>query len=478
MFLIALAIVLYSPRGIAESDMWWHMRNARQLVQYHAFPRIDTYSFTAAGSPWINFEWLSEVPFFLAFKSMGLRGVLAVYIAVLVLIYTGVYYRSCRAGADCKAAAVVTMGALCLGGVSMAPRTLLFGWLCMMGLLLVLDRFRRTGKGLWLLPPLFALWINLHGSWVFGIVVLAITVAAGLIEGAWGLVGACRWTPIELKKLVVAVVASVAALFVNPFGYKLVLYPFELLLRPNGVMQHLEEWQPVDFGQPDGKMSLAVIFALLAAALFSRRKWRLDEALLAAFALWPGLSHARFLFFVGLIVAPILAPRLHLFPPYERERDKPWLNAGIMAAVVTATVVFFPSSALLQQKIDETFPTAALEFMQRQHIQGRIFNQYGWGGYMEWHAPQLKPFIDGRADIFIYNGVFADYLKTTEIKRPFEILDKYKIDYILLGPPDPLVYVLKHSSAWHLVYTDKVAVLFERVPASGAVGIPAKAQSN
>jgi len=463
MFLIALAIFCYSPRGIAESDIWWHMRNARQLLQYHSFPSVDTYSFSAAGSPWINFEWLSEIPFFLAFRALGLQGILSVYIVVLVLIYAGVYYRCCRAGADCKDAAVVTMGALCLGGVSMAPRMLLFGWLCMMGLLLALDRFQRTGKGLWVLPPLFAVWINLHGSWVFGIMVLAITMASGLVEGEWGSVVARRWTSRDLKKLVAVLAASVAALFVNPFGYKLVLYPFELLLRHTGVMQNLEEWQPVDFSTAHGRFSLALIFALVAAALLSRLKWRLDEVILTAFALWAGLSHSRFLFFVGLIVAPILAPRLHLFPPYERELDKRWLNAGIMASVLAAMFFFFPSSAQLQKNVDDIYPTAALKFIERQHITGRIFNQYGWGGYMEWHAAELRPFIDGRADIFVYNGVFADYLQTTGVKHPFEILDKYKIDYVFIQPSHPLVYVLEHSPAWRPIYTDKVAVLLERV---------------
>src|ERR1019366_7575281 len=265
-----------------------------------------------------------------AFKAMGLQGLLAVYFAVLVLIYVGVYYRACRAGADCKDAAVATLGAICLGGVSIAPRMLLFGWLCMVGLLLVLDRFRRTGKGLWLLPPLFALWINLHGSWVFGVIVLAMTIASGLVQGEWGLVVARRWTPGELKKLLLALAASLAALFVNPFGYKLVLYPYTLLLRQKGVMQHIEEWQPVDFSTVNGKLALIVIFALLVAALFSRRPWRLDEALLTAFAVWTALSHVRFLFFAGLILVPILAPRLKLFPPYERDLDKPWLNAGII----------------------------------------------------------------------------------------------------------------------------------------------------
>src|ERR1019366_6785228 len=337
---------------VANADIWWHLRNANNLLQYHSFSRIDTYTFTAAGSPWISYEWLSEVAFFLAFKAMGHQGILAVFFTVLVLIFTGVYYRSCRAGADCKDAAIATLGGICLAGVSMVPRPLLFGWLCMMGLLLVLDHFRRTGRGLWLLPPLFALWINLHGSWVFGMVVLMLTIVSGLTDGEWGLVLATRWNPVELKKLLLASAASLAALFANPFGYKLVIYPFDFLFRQR-VMQYVEEWQPVDFSTKNGKLALITIFTLLAAALLSRRRWRLDEVLLAAFALWAALSHVLFLFFAGLILVPILAPRLKLFPPYQRDLDKPCLNAAIMAAIVGSMIFFFPSAAQLQQKESE-----------------------------------------------------------------------------------------------------------------------------
>ncbi len=468
MFLMVAVIFKYCGRGIAESDIWWHLRNAAYLLQHHSLPRVDTYSFSAAGSPLINFEWLAELPFLLGFKAMGLQGILTVYFVLLVLIYAGVYYRSCRAGADCKDATIATLGAICLGGVSMAPRMLLFGWLCMVGLLLVLDRFQRTGRGLWLVPLLFALWINLHGSWVFGMAVLILTITSGLVEGEWGLVVARRWSSAELRKLLLTLAVSLAALFVNPFGYKLVLYPYTLLLRQRGVMQYIEEWQPVDFSTPNGKLALAVIFGLLAAALFCRRRWKLDEVLLTVFALWAALSHARFLFFAGLIMAPILAPRLKLFPPYERDLDKPWLNAVIIAAVVGALIFFFPSAAQLQQKVDEEYPKTALEFMQRQHINGRIFNEYAWGGYMEWNAPQLKTFVDGRADIFVFNGVFDDFLRATAMKHSFEILDKYKIDYVFLRPEEPLNYLLEHSRGWHPIYSDKVAVLFERTPGSAA----------
>jgi len=81
---------------------------------------------------------------------------------------------------------------------------------------------------------------------------------------------------------------------------------------------------------------------------------------------------------------------------------------------------FFPFPvlwfSLVALEISVLAYTAALEFMQRQHINGRIFNNYGWGGYMEWNAPQLKPFIDGRADIFVYNGVFDDFRRANTIK--------------------------------------------------------------
>jgi hypothetical protein len=307
---------------------------------------------------------------------------------------------------------------------------------------------------------------------------VALTIVSGLVEGEWGLVVARRWTAGELKKLILAFAGSLAALFVNPYGYKLVIYPYQLLLRQQGVMQYIEEWQPVNFSTGNGKLGLVVIFALLAAALFSRRRWRLDEVLLTAFALWAALSHVRFLFFAGIIVVPILAPRLELFTPYERELDKPWLNAIIMAAIVGAMIFFIPSEAELQQRVDEEYPRAALEFIQQQHLNGRIFNQYKWGGYMEWHAPEVKTFVDGRADIFVYNGVFEDFLRATALEHSLEILDKCKIDYVFVEPNQPLVYLLNHSSTWHPIYTDKVAVLFERTPITASAATPLKVQSN
>ena len=193
LLLLAAVILVVSAKDIAEPDVWWHMQNAKYLLTTHSFPSRDTYSFTAAGSPWLDHEWLSEIPLYLGYRAAGLRGLLLVYATVLVLIFALVFYRCLRAGADAANGALAILLAILLGEVSFGPRTILFGWLCMAALLVLLDRFRETGRGLWWCPPLFALWVNLHGSWVFGIAVLAIFVVCGLAQGDWGAVVANRW---------------------------------------------------------------------------------------------------------------------------------------------------------------------------------------------------------------------------------------------------------------------------------------------
>jgi hypothetical protein len=159
----------------------------------------------------------------------------------------------------------------------------------------------------------------------------------------------------------------------------------------------------------------------------------------------------------------MLAVRLTLFPPYEPEIDKPWLNGVIMLSLAVGMTCYFPSTATLQADIDRQYPTAALSFMEHQHLQGRIFNADWWGGYMEWGFRDLKPFTDGRVDIFVYNGTFDDHVSAGQIQEPLEILDKYHIDYVLLESQRPLAYLLEHSPTWHVIYSDKVAVVLQRV---------------
>ena len=473
--LVALEISVLADPRIAEADIWFHLRNAQELLSRHSFLRADFYTFTTAGAPLLNHEWLSELPYYFAFQAAGLHGLLAVYLVLLWLIFAGVYYLALRRGANAGDAALVTMAGVALGSYSFGPHVHHFGWLCLMVLFLVLERFQRTGKGLWVLPPLFAVWINLHGSWVFGFVVMGAYIVSGLVEGQWNNVVAERWTPAQFRKLLVACAASVGALFANPYGYKLVWYPFDLFLRQKANLDNVIEWQSVNFHTGWGKLAMFMLLVLLAAAWFSPKPWKLRDVLLATFAVWASLNHLRFLLFAAIILVPILAPRLQLFGPYDAKKDKPWLNLAITAAIIAMIVGSYPSAAQLQGIIDTQFPRDALRFIQQRQITNRLFSWYDFGGYIEFYAPAIKTFADGRTDIFVYNGVLNDYIKINAVENPFELLDKHKIDYVLFPVNKPLTYVLDHSPAWRAVYEDKLAKLFERVPVAGH---PWKTQAN
>jgi len=473
--IVALEISLLADLRIAEADIWFHLRNAQEFLISRSFLRADLYTFTAAGAPLLNFEWLSELPYYFAFEAWSLRGLLAVYLVLLWLIFAAVYYLALRRGANFGEAALVTMAGVALGCYSFGPRMLHFGWLCLVVLLIVLEGFQQTGKGLWVLPPLFALWINLHGSWVFGFVVMGIFIVSGMVEGQWGSVAAERWTPAQLRRLLVVFAASAVALLANPYGYKLVWYPFELLHRQQAVRDNMLEWQSVDFHTGWGKLAMFMIFGLLAAAWFSPKHWQLRDILLVVFALVASLTHLRFLLFAAIILVPILAPRMRLFAPYDAKKDKPWLNLAMTTAIAGMILWMYPTAAQLQNNIDSQFPRDALRFIQQKQITGRLLSWYDFGGYIEFYAPAVKTFADGRTDIFVYNGILEDYLKINKIERPFELLDKYKIDYVLFPVDKHLSYLLDHSVGWRTIYEDKVVKLYERVPAAAAI---LKAPSN
>ena len=472
--IVALEISVLADPRIAEADIWFHLRNAQELLTRHAFLRADLYTFTAAGVSLVNYEWLSELPYYLAFRAWGLGGLLAVCLVLLWLIFAAIYYLALQRGANAGDAALVTMAGVALGCYSFGPRMLHFGWLCLMVLFLVLERFQQTGRGLWVLPPLFALWINLHGSWVFGFVVIGAYIVSGVVEGQWNNVVAERWTPAQIRRLLVVSAASFAALFVNPYGYKLVWYPFDLLFRQKINLDNMGEWVSVNFHSGWGKLAMFMLLTLLAAAWFSRKPWKLRDVLLATFAVWASLNHLRFLFFAALILVPILAPRLQLFGPYDAKKDKPWLNLAITAAIIAMIVAAYPSAAQLQNNIDGQFPRDALRFIQQRQITHRLFSWWDFGGYIEFYAPAIKTFADSRNDIFMDNGVLNDYIKINAIESPFELLDKYKIDYVLFPVDTRLTYVLDHSAGWHAIYEDKVVKLFERAP----VAAPLKTQLN
>jgi hypothetical protein len=475
LLLITVAFTM-ARRGFGDPDIWWHLRNAEYLLTQHQLPRQDYYSFTVAGAPWMNHEWLAEVPYYLAWRAGGLRGIKTLELALVEAIFLGLLYLCYQTSGNFKGSVAACCLAVFLGVVSFGPRTILFGYACLLVLLVIMERFRRRGKApLWLIPLLFCLWINTHGSWSLGLIVFALSVGGGLVEGQWGRLEAQRWTPSQLRQLVRAGLGVVPALFVNPFGYRLVLYPLDLAFRQKLNIAHIAEWVSVDFHDTRGKIVLLLLVGLLVSALTRQNRWTLAELGVVLFALYSGLTYIRFLFLLGIVAAPVVAKMLDFFPPYRPEIDKPLLNAFLMALMVFGMARYYPKTAALEEALAQHYPASLLPFLKSHRIEGRMLNEYLWGGYLEWHDREVKVFVDSRVDLYEYSGVFQDYLDLLALRKPQAILDKYRIRYVFFPPDQPLTYVLKHDAGWKVLAEDSVSVLLERAgeaSPSGAAATP------
>ncbi|HTW48760.1 MAG TPA: hypothetical protein VMD92_12480 [Acidobacteriaceae bacterium] len=450
---------------LEDPDVYWHLRDAWQLLHTGHFIRADSWTFTVGGKPWLDFEWLAELPYYFAFRWLGDSGLYVVMMVLLSAILVGMYALARLRSHDAKAAFVAAFIGLDFMTVSLGPRTLLFGWLFLTIELAILWNLREGRDYTAWLPPLFLLWINTHGSWLIGFALMAVYFACGLVGGEWGNLTATRWTRPQIRKFAIVTVVSFALLFINPYGWHLVAYPLDVAMQQKLTIEHIKEWFSLNFHEFRGKSTLVVLFLFGVLQLVRRRKWNLQDLVFLLIAIYGGFTYVRFVFLLGLVLVPLLAMELAgvVGMPYDATTDRRAPNAVALAVILAVIVAFWAPEKKIHLGIAETYPEKALPWVHSLAGQGNLFNDFEYGGYLEWQVPEVKEFIDGRTDIFVHEGVMQDYLDTIHLKDTFEVLDKYRIRYVLLGKDFPLAYMLQHSPDWKIAYQDDRAIGFERV---------------
>jgi hypothetical protein len=205
--------------------------------------------------------------------------------------------------------------------------------------------------------------------------------------------------------------------------------------------------------------------ALFLAQVILRPAYRLEEMLMLLFALYAACAHLRFAMIFVLFIAPIVARILARWvPPYDAAKDKYVLNAAIIALVILGVIKFRPSERSLEAVVAADYPVHAVEYLRAHPEPTGMFNEYGWGGYLiSQLGPEHQVFIDGRADLYEYSGVFPDYMRASLGQAgAMRILAKHDIRSCLLNRSSALAGLLEQSGDWKPVYLDDLSVILVR----------------
>jgi len=498
---LLLAVFQFSENTV-DPDLWGHVVFGQHMLHSGSIPKVDIYSWTANGQPWINHEWVAEIILAVFFTAWGGSGILLLKM-VIGLAAFAVCLRLGAQGLSWPARFVAWgFGALAVVEISygFAARPQIFTALFLSLELLLLHQIH-SGKRLWALalPVLFLVWINTHGGVLAGFGLLGLAAGATTIQLAWnkgrsGIGGIASSEPSgkrasrTILSLWLAVIAAGAALLCNPWGTGLLrwLAGSVLWLRPQ-----IAEWNPTPLGWDH-----AAFFMVLALAAFSwaftqkKRAWW-ELAVWGAFALL-GLRAIRntplFCLVALALVPPHLASALAGFRRHfehleilgrrgDFQKFATILFAVIAVGTGVAAFTLHKEHPLTMEVPRSEYPTGAIDFLQKYQLHGRMLTFFDWGEMVIFRLPGCPPSIDGRLDTCYSRELIAAHWKFYN-DEPFDgkVLDLDQADLALLPANLAGTAALAHRPGWTLIYYDDLAVILahdmNRFPELSSLSIP------
>lgn len=464
-----------------DTDTWWHLRAGQWIATQRMIPLVDLFSYTRQGQPWHYPGWLVEVPLYGIYQAAGPAG-LNLWTAAMTTLSFWYVWRVMRGGTFVKAFTLLL--AVIVSNIYWAARPYMVTFLFTSVYLFILENFRRgqiAGQArrlLWL-PLLMLIWVNSHGGFAVGFILIGIYAAgelASLLDRY--IIHQQVLSTSDLQRL--GVFAAVGALMVfaaclNPSGVEMLTYPFKTI-SIRALREYIQEWQSPDFHSNAAQPFLWLLILLIGIIGVSPVRLDFSDFLLLAVFLSMALTAWRNVALFALIAPIIIAPRLTLLTKTLGERfgfhgvdEQPQRTlAGIywflllVVALIAGIKIY--AQCLPQRNwtvFRRTLPVQATAYLRDHTFPGRLFNSYNWGGYLLWDLPQYPVFIDGRTDL--YNDEIIDqWLKVVKAQPDWElVLDNWEVRLILLERNAPVVQHLSRAG-WRLLFKDELSVIYFR----------------
>jgi hypothetical protein len=455
------------------ADFWHHLARGRAIAQSGTLVDHDIFTFTVAGQPFQDVNWLTQLGYYGLFQVGGLA-LVQVINSLLIAVTFGWLVLICRRRCGSDLAAMIA-GTIAFFGVwevlTIRPQTL--SMLLFVGLYDVAERGQER-PWLLLLPPVFlALWANLHGAFPAGLILIGcFMLATAFREGGgrptWAFAG--------------CLAACILATCINPYGWE--IYRYVGGTSSIAYRRQIAEWVAP---RPDRLIGIVWLTSVLSAiGLIGWRWWRsrrfpaLQDMLLLGFFFALSAGSVRMVPWWMLVSTPVVGECLVWLRPQlamaSADAERPsWVAAGVGLVVVLQVVFSLPGLDRYNPLLGPTRRGPRVEddldAVQQQLTAlgkpGRIYTHFEWGEYLAWSdAPSCKIFMDGRIEIYP-DDVWDKYSAvTTASTRWNAVLDEYGVDYLVLDTDlhgkSGLLQRVTQSPVWRQAFVSRRAVLFVR----------------
>ena len=487
-FLIGLTYFFFDRlQPISHTDVWGHLSYGRLLWETGALPSTEPLMPLSHGVPFVNSAWLSQLIAYAGYLVVG-KAAITFLFAFCVAAGMGVLTRRIY---SCTNSAMFALGGFALTlwveyqqlGIQ---RPQIVGFLFFAILLSTLLQREWSNKNWFVVPVMFALWANMHGSFVVGLGLLgcfAIGRGVDLVRRTGKAASLLRDN--KLRRLVLLTELGAVAALLNPYG--LSLYAEVLSFGSNPNLQSIVEWKTLHIGLAQGRAAAVAGLILFMVYRVSPRRVSTAEvltlAIFGAAALWT----SRMLVWWGPLAGCFAA--IHAGAAWRKWQGgeaspEPASRASLWTIVTMGIVfIFFELShvgtvtlAMAAGKdiekvtdrvpVSRLTPTAAAEYLKEHPPEGLVFCTYEWGDYLMWAGPRdLKVFVASHCHL-VPEDVWNDYMGIIEMRGSWlAMLKRYGINTVVIDEEyrEPMVMRLHEDEEWKLLFRQDGQAIFERV---------------
>lgn len=479
-----VAVFMLALFKIANYDIWWILANGRYIVEHLEIPFRDVFRFVSIEREyhWFNHLYLTGTIFYLIYLAGNFKA-LILFKAFIVALTFGVFsmtLRTVRKEACCFAAILLLLAAFSVR-FRMVLRPDIFSFLFFVAVYYIAFAYKSGKRApLFLLPIIHLFWVNLHGGYFAGLVLLWTIIA---MDGAklfafkvFGLDLTGRIGFNEIKRLVIYAAASSVAVLVSPYGIK-TLNSFRGFVSAHGGIgtnvgtARVGEWQPLALTHFKGlgicfTSEYGIILLLFfLSTLLVIKKVDITDIVLSVGFIYASTISIRFIPFASFVMVPAIFRNFgSLNDLYNRKSILIGLKGLLLSFALVGVLLGIkglgvpPSFKFGVGVPAGRYPEDAVRFIQQNNIKGNFFNSYGIGGYLIWRFyPERRVFMDGR----VLNNI-GDYYSMVDSSEGWRKNEEiYDFDVIVLeNDRKDFVHHIYSNPDWSLVFFDDRALVF------------------